>query len=109
MAPRAERVAPEWRVAPELTAYSALFPINTTIAMSRDNCGRLRRRSWLESTASLHLHCARHHLLHLLLHLRQLTLQLRDLRLIVCVGLRAFRPRLALRLVIASASTSRAP
>ena len=26
-----------------------LFPINTTIAMSRDNCGRLRRRSWLVS------------------------------------------------------------
>jgi transposase-like protein len=24
-----------------------LFPINTTLAMTRDNCGRLRRRSWL--------------------------------------------------------------
>ena len=24
-----------------------LFPINTTMAMTRDNCGRLRRRSWL--------------------------------------------------------------
>lgn len=26
-----------------------LFPINTTLAMSRDNCGRLRRKSWLVS------------------------------------------------------------
>lgn len=24
-----------------------LFPINTTLAMTRDNCGRLRRKSWL--------------------------------------------------------------
>ncbi|HZN41000.1 MAG TPA: hypothetical protein VFD82_19495 [Planctomycetota bacterium] len=24
-----------------------LFPINVTLAMTRDNCGRLRRRSWL--------------------------------------------------------------
>jgi transposase-like protein len=29
------------------TAYNPLFPINTTLAMTRDNCGRLRRRSWL--------------------------------------------------------------
>lgn len=26
-----------------------LFPINVTLAMTRDNCGRLRRRSWLVS------------------------------------------------------------
>lgn len=26
-----------------------LFPINTTLAMTRDNCGRLRRKSWLVS------------------------------------------------------------
>lgn len=31
------------------TKRNPLFPINTTIAMSRDNCGRLRRNSWLES------------------------------------------------------------
>ena len=31
------------------TTSNPLFPINTTIAMSRDNCGRLRRRSWLVS------------------------------------------------------------
>lgn len=31
------------------TKWNALFPINTTIAMSRDNCGRLRRKSWLVS------------------------------------------------------------
>jgi len=29
------------------TTHNPLFPINTTLAMSRDNCGRLRRRSWL--------------------------------------------------------------
>jgi transposase-like protein len=29
------------------TTFNPLFPINTTLAMSRDNCGRLRRRSWL--------------------------------------------------------------
>ena len=37
-----------------------LFPINTTIAMTRDNCGRLRRNSWLVSKRArclrLHLH-----------------------------------------------------
>ncbi len=27
--------------------HNPLFPINTTLAMSRDNCGRLRRKSWL--------------------------------------------------------------
>jgi transposase-like protein len=31
------------------TTYNPLFPINTTLAMTRDNCGRLRRRSWLVS------------------------------------------------------------
>ncbi|MCR9246682.1 MAG: hypothetical protein NXI31_16740, partial [bacterium] len=29
------------------TTRNPLFPINTTIAMSRDNMGRLRRKSWL--------------------------------------------------------------
>ena len=29
------------------TTHNPLFPINTTLAMTRDNCGRLRRRSWL--------------------------------------------------------------
>jgi len=29
------------------TTYNPLFAINTTLAMTRDNCGRLRRRSWL--------------------------------------------------------------
>lgn len=31
------------------TAYNPLFPINTTLAMTRDNNGRLRRQSWLNS------------------------------------------------------------
>jgi transposase-like protein len=31
------------------TTQNPLFPINATIAMSRDNCGRLRRKSWLVS------------------------------------------------------------
>ena len=31
------------------TAHNPLFPINTTLAMTRDNNGRLRRRSWLVS------------------------------------------------------------
>ena len=31
------------------TTANPLFPINVTIAMTRDNCGRLRRRSWLVS------------------------------------------------------------
>ena len=29
------------------TVHNPLFPINTTLAMTRDNCGRLRRKSWL--------------------------------------------------------------
>jgi hypothetical protein len=29
------------------TVYNPLFGINSTLAMTRDNCGRLRRRSWL--------------------------------------------------------------
>jgi transposase-like protein len=29
------------------TTHNPLFPINATLAMTRDNCGRLRRRSWL--------------------------------------------------------------
>ncbi|HEX6812360.1 MAG TPA: hypothetical protein VF384_12100 [Planctomycetota bacterium] len=29
------------------STHNPLFPINTTLAMTRDNCGRLRRRSWL--------------------------------------------------------------
>jgi len=33
------------------TTRNPLFPINSTIAMSRDNCGRLRRKSWLVSKA----------------------------------------------------------
>ena len=31
------------------TTHNPLFPINLTVAMSRDNCGRLRRKSWLVS------------------------------------------------------------
>jgi transposase-like protein len=31
------------------TTFNRLFPVNLSIAMSRDNCGRLRRRSWLVS------------------------------------------------------------
>jgi len=37
------------------TKYNRLFPINVTIAMSRDNCGRLRRRSWLVSKRAARL------------------------------------------------------
>lgn len=29
------------------TTYNPLFVVNTTLAMTRDNCGRLRRKSWL--------------------------------------------------------------
>lgn len=36
-----------------------LFAINTTLAMTRDNCGRLRRRSWLVSKRAA---CLRDHL-----------------------------------------------
>ena len=40
------------------TAFNPLFPINLTLAMSRDNCGRLRRDSWLvtEKRRCLQLH-----------------------------------------------------
>ncbi|MCK5940669.1 MAG: hypothetical protein KAI24_01770, partial [Planctomycetes bacterium] len=31
------------------TTRNPLFPINTTITMTRDNCGRMRRESWLVS------------------------------------------------------------
>jgi hypothetical protein len=34
-----------------------LFPINTTLAMTRDNCGRLRRRSWLVTKKAERLQC----------------------------------------------------
>ena len=37
------------------TTWNPLFPINTTIAMTRDNCGRLRRRSWLVTKKSARL------------------------------------------------------
>ena len=37
------------------TTFNRLFPINLSIAMSRDNCGRLRRRSWLVSKAAKRL------------------------------------------------------
>ena len=38
--------------------FNPLFPVNLTIAMSRDNCGRLRRDSWLvtEKRRCLQLH-----------------------------------------------------
>ncbi len=42
------------------TTHNPLFPINVTLAMTRDNCGRLRRRSWLvtkkASRLRAHLH-----------------------------------------------------
>ena len=31
------------------TTHNPLFVVNTTLAMTRDNCGRLRRKSWLVS------------------------------------------------------------
>ena len=37
------------------TTRNPLFPINTTLAMSRDNCGRLRRKSWLVSKVARRL------------------------------------------------------
>lgn len=50
------------RVTHECTAGSAprtirnpLFPINTTLAMTRDNCGRLRRQSWLVTKSAPYL------------------------------------------------------
>ena len=40
--------------------FNPLFPINLTLAMTRDNCGRLRRQSWLVTEKrrclQLHLH-----------------------------------------------------
>jgi transposase-like protein len=42
------------------TSFNPLFPINTTLAMTRDNLGRLRRRSWLvtKRAARLRAHLA---------------------------------------------------
>jgi transposase-like protein len=37
------------------TSFNPLFPINTTLAMTRDNCGRLRRRSWLVTKRAMRL------------------------------------------------------
>lgn len=37
------------------TTWNPLFPINHTEAMLRDNCGRLRRRSWLVSKHARYL------------------------------------------------------
>jgi hypothetical protein len=34
------------------TTFNPLFPINSTLAMTRDNLGRLRRRSWLVTKAA---------------------------------------------------------
>ncbi|MCB9886333.1 MAG: hypothetical protein H6838_12635 [Planctomycetes bacterium] len=42
------------------TTANPLFAINTTIAMTRDNCGRLRRRSWLVSKRCLCLRLQMH-------------------------------------------------
>ena len=41
------------------TTHNPLFPINTTAAMTRDNMGRLRRRSWLATKSR---QCLRDHL-----------------------------------------------
>lgn len=38
------------------TVHNPLFPINTTAAMTRDNCGRLRRQSWLVTKRGEQLH-----------------------------------------------------
>lgn len=40
--------------------WNPLFPINHTEAMLRDNCGRLRRRSWLVSKKAQFLRCHLH-------------------------------------------------
>ena len=37
------------------TVFNPLFPINTTLAMTRDNCGRLRRKSWLVTKKGVRL------------------------------------------------------
>ena len=39
------------------TTDNPLFPINATLAMTRDNCGRLRRRSWLVTKRAPWLTC----------------------------------------------------
>ena len=36
--------------------HNPLFPINMTIEMTRDNCGRLRRKSWLVTKVARRLH-----------------------------------------------------
>ena len=40
--------------------HNPLFAINTTLAMSRDNCGRLRRRSWLVTKRAEYLQAHLH-------------------------------------------------
>jgi len=40
--------------------HNPLFPINTTLAMTRDNCGRLRRRSWLVTKLAKYLQAHMH-------------------------------------------------
>ena len=40
--------------------HNPLFAVNTTLAMTRDNCGRLRRRSWLVTKKAA---CLQNHLL----------------------------------------------
>lgn len=40
--------------------WNPLFPINHTEAMLRDNCGRLRRRSWLLSKKARYVRCHLH-------------------------------------------------
>lgn len=41
-------------------SFNRLFPINTTLAMTRDNCGRLRRRSWLVTKKGEYLQLQMH-------------------------------------------------
>lgn len=40
--------------------FNPLFSINTTLAMTRDNCGRLRRQSWLVSKKAEYLQLQMH-------------------------------------------------
>jgi transposase-like protein len=42
------------------TIRNPLFPINTTLAMTRDNCGRLRRQSWLVTKKGAYLQSQMH-------------------------------------------------
>jgi transposase-like protein len=42
------------------TVRNPLFPINTTLAMTRDNCGRLRRQSWLVTKKGAYLQSQMH-------------------------------------------------